>query len=510
LALAPGAFASPPTGYTLAFSDEFNGSGLDTSAWGYRTDGKANSQQLAANVSVSGGYLHLAVKKQVSGTYGYTGGGVISKAGFAEGYYEARFKVPAGAGWHSSFWSMGYNGVDTGLGANMQEVDFCEQDSANLTHYTTNYHKWSPSPQAHNIGTHTVTASDLSANFHTIAALFTPSTVTYYLDGVETSTTDISAYPDHNSANIWLTTLAYGAALPDDTKLPSEMLVDWVHYYAPPAIIMDNADSTGVTKVGNWSSSTFNTGYYGVDYLQDGNTGGVGGKYVQFVPTITKTKNYAVYARWPSAANRATNASIDIVDSLGTPHTFKVDQTANNNFWMRLGTTYQFNAGTTGLVRIRNDGANGFVIADAIKLVEGDIPSIIKDDADSSGVTITGSWTSSSSTTGFYGSGYLQDNNTGATGGKCVRFTPTMPQAGNYDVYARWTSGMNRASNTPIDIFDSNGVLHTVAVNQQINGGGWVLLGKFYFSAGTSAYVQIRNDGANGYVIADAIRCVLP
>lgn len=81
------------------WSDEFNGDSLDTSKWVYRTDSKHWSTQLPQNVSLRDGRLILAVKKEEAGSKHYTGSGVISKEAFRYGYYEARFKVPPGAGW---------------------------------------------------------------------------------------------------------------------------------------------------------------------------------------------------------------------------------------------------------------------------------------------------------------------------------------------------------------------------------------------------------------------------
>ena len=82
-----------------------------------------------------------------------------------------------------------------------------------------------------------------------------------------------------------------------------------------------------------------------------------------------------------------------------------------------------------------------------------------------------------------------------------------MANAGNYEVYAHWTSGGNRANNVPIDVTHGNGTT-TVTVDQTQNGGQWNLLGVFHFDAGTSGNVRIRNGGTNLYVIADAIRLV--
>ena len=45
-----------------------------------------------------------------------------------------------------------------------------------------------------------------------------------------------------------------------------------------------------------------------------------------------------------------------------------------------------------------------------------------------------------------------------------------------------------------------------VTVDQTVPGGDWLLLGTFDFAAGTSGSVVIRTDGADGYVIADAVK----
>jgi hypothetical protein len=132
----------------------------------------------------------------------------------------------------------------------------------------------------------------------------------------------------------------------------------------------------------------------------------------------------------------------------------------------------------------------------------------IVDNADPTGVTMNGTWAASTANAGFWGSNYFHDGNTGAGAtpiSKSVTFTPNLPAAGNYDVYARWVENANRANNVPIDVVHANGI-STSAQNQQTNGGKWVLLGTFAFAQGTGGSVVVRNDGANGYVLADAVR----
>jgi len=128
---------------------------------------------------------------------------------------------------------------------------------------------------------------------------------------------------------------------------------------------------------------------------------------------------------------------------------------------------------------------------------------IILDDTDTTGVQIIGSWTSSAATAGYYGSDYRHDGNTNK-GLDSVIFTPSLPQAGSYQVFARWTANANRATNVPIDII-CPGHTNTVFVNQTQHGGQWVWLMTTNFNAGSSASVRIRNTGTTDYVVADAV-----
>ncbi|HEY4416712.1 MAG TPA: FAD-dependent oxidoreductase [Verrucomicrobiae bacterium] len=132
--------------------------------------------------------------------------------------------------------------------------------------------------------------------------------------------------------------------------------------------------------------------------------------------------------------------------------------------------------------------------------------AIIVDNADATGVTITGFWTNSSASTGFYGPDYLHDGDANK-GIDSVTFRPNLPQAGQYQVYARWAVNANRSANTPIDVGYPNGT-NTFLVNQTQQGGQWNLLLTTNFNAGTNGYVRVRNTGTTGYVIADAVEFV--
>ena len=128
----------------------------------------------------------------------------------------------------------------------------------------------------------------------------------------------------------------------------------------------------------------------------------------------------------------------------------------------------------------------------------------ISDNSDASTVA-SGEWVNSTAITGYFGVNFQHDNNT-AKGAKTVIYRPTL-HAGTYEVFGRWTSTSNRASNVPVDIVHTGGTT-TVTVDQTVQGGQWISLGSYSFSAGTAPRVIVRNAGTNGFVVVDAFRFV--
>ncbi|MEV6104260.1 FAD-dependent oxidoreductase [Streptomyces sp. NPDC051940] len=133
---------------------------------------------------------------------------------------------------------------------------------------------------------------------------------------------------------------------------------------APGEVIVDNAAPTGISTAGTWYTSRSVSGYYGPDFVHDGNTN-KGTTRLRFRPSLATSRKYTVYLRWTAASNRATNVPVDIVHAGGTT-TKTVNQRLQGGQWVSLG-SYSFAAGTTGSVLIRTSGTNGYVIADAVR-----------------------------------------------------------------------------------------------------------------------------------------------
>jgi beta-glucanase (GH16 family) len=183
----PTATASTSHG-TLVFSDEFNGSSLDTSKWTANWLGSSGAITPPANgsetecydpaqVSVGNGEADLsAVAKSctVNGkTYAYRSGMIQTngKFNFTHGYAEARLWTPAGTGMWPAFWLDGQSWPTDG------EIDVLEAYGTDNSTYHYHYPGGAPGG-----GTNVAGAT---AGWHTYAVNWTASTTTWYYDGVQ-------------------------------------------------------------------------------------------------------------------------------------------------------------------------------------------------------------------------------------------------------------------------------------------------------------------------------------
>ena len=126
---------------------------------------------------------------------------------------------------------------------------------------------------------------------------------------------------------------------------------------------------------------------------------------------------------------------------------------------------------------------------------------------DNVSATVTGSWSTGTSSTDKFGTNYrFKGQGTGSAG---LTFRPNILVAGNYAVYEWHPVGSNRTLAAP-HIINYNGGTTTINVNQQINGGTWRLLGTFSFATGTTANVKITDaiPESTQSVMADAIKFV--
>jgi hypothetical protein len=129
------------------------------------------------------------------------------------------------------------------------------------------------------------------------------------------------------------------------------------------------------------------------------------------------------------------------------------------------------------------------------------LPGIVVDDR---AADVHGGWVSSQSVGGFVGWSYLHDNRS-PPGTARVRFPVKVEKSGHYKVRIAFTPHANRAAKVPVAIEHARGVERkTVDQRGGLEADGFLTLGVFPFESGRPAFVEISNEGAAGYVVADA------
>jgi len=130
----------------------------------------------------------------------------------------------------------------------------------------------------------------------------------------------------------------------------------------------------------------------------------------------------------------------------------------------------------------------------------GKLPGLIVDDSQAKR---TGKWSASTNVAPYVKDGYIHARGEPAT----LRFAFRVPAAGSYHVLFAYTATDNRSTKTPVTLATADGE-KTVRVNQQKQPGGpyvFADLGRYRFADKQQASLVVSTEGADGYVIADAV-----
>ena len=118
--------------YALVWSDEFNGTAVDTSKWHFETGGGGwgnNEEEYYQphNATVANGNLVITVKKESVGGESYTSTRMTTQNRVTQTYgrIEARIKMPVGQGMWPAFWMLG-NNISTVSWPTCGEIDIME------------------------------------------------------------------------------------------------------------------------------------------------------------------------------------------------------------------------------------------------------------------------------------------------------------------------------------------------------------------------------------------------
>jgi hypothetical protein len=252
--------AAAPSGYSLAFNEDFNGASINDTQFGYQWTGYPGVYATADGVSVGGGYLTLTTYTTNTGGTLTNWGGCVATEGYAHtwngppvnyqftyGYVEARIKITNSKANNPAFWLESDRMFDnpahttSSLG---NEVDIIEHNhlESDTNHMAIHWGGYGASHQSYQgVGT----VSDLEGNFHVFGLLWTSTVYKFYVDDVLKWTIPfpnmISQGPEFivldTSSNNWggnwndsPPSGGYGSLATSTTK----MVVDYVRVYQVP------------------------------------------------------------------------------------------------------------------------------------------------------------------------------------------------------------------------------------------------------------------------------------
>lgn len=126
---------------------------------------------------------------------------------------------------------------------------------------------------------------------------------------------------------------------------------------------------------------------------------------------------------------------------------------------------------------------------------------------DEEAATYTGGWSNATGPTPDCYNGDYKYATTASSETATATWTPTIPRAGNWEVYVYYRQGSNRTTEAPYTVY-YNGGSQLFRVNQETGGGAWYYLATLPFAAGTAGYIKLGNNTSDTgqAVIADAVK----
>jgi beta-glucanase (GH16 family) len=220
--------------WALTFSDDFNGNSLDTSKWNTSFWwGHIRDYELAYYaddaVGVEDGVLALQADRRQQEGYSYTSGVVTTLGKFSQkyGFFEVRCKMPQGKGLWPAVWLLPDAGNHTIWPPEIDVVEYLGNQPnvalMNLHYVAQNV--------AHGQTSREYQGPDFSQDFHTFGIQWTPSAVTWFVDGTEKH----KVQENIPNLNMYLiTNLAVGdwAGQPDaSTQFPARLQIDYARVW---------------------------------------------------------------------------------------------------------------------------------------------------------------------------------------------------------------------------------------------------------------------------------------
>lgn len=258
------------SGYTLEWSDEFDGDSIDSNNWTYElgdgtdyglkagwgneelqfyTDTQENSYIKADDEENT--VLAIVAREDSAGEYSSAKLTTNDLQNFLFGRIEARVKIPTGKGMWPAFWMLGETHETVGWPGS-GEIDIFEVigHEPNVIHSSAH---WVNADLKKGTSTEFIdTGINLGADYHTYRLDWSPEELIFSVDDTEVNRVPIDAdMKEFLRPSYLILNIAVGGNWPgspdESTQFPQEMLVDWIRYYSmngfdvpdPPALDPD-------------------------------------------------------------------------------------------------------------------------------------------------------------------------------------------------------------------------------------------------------------------------------
>ncbi|HEU5054552.1 MAG TPA: family 16 glycosylhydrolase [Hanamia sp.] len=234
------------TGLSLVWSDEFNGSAVNTDNWNFETGGGGWGNNELENYTNStknafitnGGYLVIEARKEDDGTYTSARMQTKGKREFTYGRMDIRAKLPKTKGLWPAIWMLGSNISSTPWPA-CGEIDIMELlgNQPNKVYGTMH---WGQAGQGsiHIGDSYVLPSGDFSDKFHVFSIVWDSTKIEWYVDNVKYFTgnkSDVTGNYPFDKSFFFLLNVAIGGNWPGapdaSTVLPQRMIVDYVRVY---------------------------------------------------------------------------------------------------------------------------------------------------------------------------------------------------------------------------------------------------------------------------------------
>jgi hypothetical protein len=241
----PGTYA----GYSLVWSDEFNGSTVNSANWSFESgnnNGWGNNElenytSRTQNAFVSQGNLIIEARQESYQGNNYTSARMITKGNkvFTFGRIDIRAKLPKGKGMWPALWLLGSNIDAVGWPA-CGEIDMMELLGQETNKIYGTLH-WGADFASHlsKGTTYTLSSGSFDEEFHVFSLIWKQDSIKMYVDDTEFFSAvknDIAGNNDpFNNSFFFIFNIAVGGNFPGNpdgtTTFPQRMVIDYIRVF---------------------------------------------------------------------------------------------------------------------------------------------------------------------------------------------------------------------------------------------------------------------------------------